>query len=88
MGFWDGADNFDFEKVFCVAENQEVTDELSKIWYLKTINKWVTADKQNQIVVWNIETEKVDFCISKRYFTKNIINLVEIEHIKLVAIVT
>lgn len=88
MGFWDANDNFEFEKVFCVAENQEINEELCRIWYLKSINKWCTTDKHNQIIVWNIETEKIDFVISKKYFSKNIINMVEIDHIKLIAIVT
>ncbi|EGR30377.1 hypothetical protein IMG5_133440, partial [Ichthyophthirius multifiliis] len=75
LAFWEARDNFQFEKVFQVGQ----IEEQYKIWYVETINQWITCDKLNNIYFWDLENEKYTHSIS---FSKAIIDVCEVQYLQ------
>ena len=50
------------------------------------LNQWITSDKSNSINGWDINNELLEFRISSPKIKNSIIDIVELSHLKLVAI--
>lgn len=50
------------------------------------LNQWITSDKSNSINAWDINNEVLEFRISSPKIKNSILDIVELSHLKLVAI--
>ncbi|KAL4446069.1 hypothetical protein ABPG74_021608 [Tetrahymena malaccensis] len=83
--FWEKSDNFKFQKQFSTVAFIE--DYSTDIWHLEQSKMWITTNRLNQIYTWNLIDEKLQDTIPTNTFIKgSIIQVMEIAHIKLVAI--
>ncbi|EAR85821.2 WD domain, G-beta repeat protein (macronuclear) [Tetrahymena thermophila SB210] len=82
--FWDKQDMFKFQKGFSISAF--VSDYQTNIWYLNSTQQWITTDKTNSINIWDLEKEKLKQQIQSKEITGSINEIVEITHIKLVAV--
>ncbi|KAL4492632.1 hypothetical protein ABPG72_007745 [Tetrahymena utriculariae] len=83
--FWEKSDDFKFQKQFSTVAFIE--DYSTDIWHLEQSKMWITTNRLNQIYIWNLLDEKLQETIQTNTFIKgNIIQAIEITHIKLVAI--
>ncbi|KAL4463948.1 hypothetical protein ABPG74_005885 [Tetrahymena malaccensis] len=82
--FWDKQDMFKFQKCFSISAY--VSDYQTNIWYLNSTQQWITSDKTNSINIWDLEKEKLKQQIQSKEITGSINEIVEITHIKLVAV--
>lgn len=62
-------------------------DYSTDIWFLENYRMWITTNKSNSLAVWNLEEEKIqDVIPTNKYIKGTILELVEIIHLRLVAV--
>jgi hypothetical protein len=61
-------------------------EDQQKIWFLNSLNKWLTLDPRKLLNVWNEIDEEVDYTVKHITFSKGILHLVELEYLDLVLI--
>ena len=67
MSFWDGNDDFSFEKQFMTTETDNCQ---TKIWFIGYLGLWLTTDKSNRLHSWDLQNERVAKTLDIRAFRK------------------
>jgi len=84
--FWEASDNFTFEKSFSVGNH--AADYQTNIWYIEFLDLWITTDKTQCINGWDLLNESKAFCLTSPKLKSSIVDIIEIDVLKLVVIST
>ncbi|EGR34417.1 RNA recognition motif protein, putative [Ichthyophthirius multifiliis] len=84
LAFWDKQGDFQSQKNFSISNF--TTEYQINIWYLPSYKYWITTDKQNCINIWDIDNEKLYQQLKPQNIQDTIINIIEISHLRLVAV--
>ncbi|CAK83894.1 unnamed protein product (macronuclear) [Paramecium tetraurelia] len=77
--FWDQSDGYQFD--YKVENNVEI----SKLRYLHLQDQWISVNKQNQIMIWNLETANYT-CITQQI--NSITEICEIDHLQMLLVIS